>query len=75
MKLITHSLFSPFKSSLEGFSWSGDTARTLPPKDVPFVGEDSQCASLGFASPPVIFQAVSIVSALIACKTTQFVYQ
>lgn len=71
MKLITHSIFFfSFKSSMEGFSWPGETASTLPPKDSPSVNEDYQYAPLGFASPPVVFQVVWSVCAFVACEAT-----
>lgn len=66
----TFYFFFSFKSSMEGFSCPGETASTLPPKDIPSVNEDYQYAPLGFASPPVVFQVVWSVCAFVACEAT-----
>lgn len=51
MKSITHSFIYLFlESSVEGFSWPGETARTLVAKDIPFIHEDSPYAPLCFTT-------------------------
>lgn len=43
-------LFIFLESSVEGFSWPGETARTLVAKDIPFIHKDSPYAPLCFTT-------------------------